>query len=836
MAADPGRCSNPNSLKVVHHFQTLSPKGLLPWQKFVLAYILGIWTLKYPWAGLLGLLLVLLFLPFKGPWRNMILAGVFLGSFLLAWFRLPDPPDHIPDPVQARERVWLQGEVESVSFQPGDRKRLILKNLLIEPDREPVKLPGRMVFTWKDPPVEAVPGQKFQAHVNVRPVQGMANFGAWNSEFFWRTQGVFWRSFAQGEHFWHQVDREPGGSHVMRTRLKERTLQGLHLEGIDEEKRARIQAMGLALFFGDRSMLDPEVLEWVRLASLAHTLALSGLHLGIMAGMGFMLAAGIGYLYPRVYMQLPFMKLGIILAAPICIVYLWMGQFQPTLIRAGIMLACWGWYLFANQRRVLLDGLFMAAALITLYNPWAVFDLRLQLSVMAVAGIALTMPFVERLFGSMDARGLSRVFKYFLGLAGVTLAANLALLPIQAWTFNYISPHLYLNLVWLPVLGFLVLPAGFAGIVFSAVPGLTFAGDILLGLAGHLLGHFISALEFMHSRDLLHPIITYRPAWMEIFAYYLFLGLIIHAGHVQWKKERVLMGLGIMLCLAVVPRAGQIQEDSLTMRVLDVGQGQGIVLELPGEERVMVDGGGSWNPDFDLGRGVITPALTWRTRPRSLDKMILSHAHVDHYGGLIYPLKYLGADKYLHNSIWPEEQDRMRLKTALERQDVQEGVAYQGHVLELEGRVVLEVLHPEDAGRYELLNDSSLVLRLLWNGRPLALIPGDIEARGLVDLLDTDQDLSARVLLVPHHGSRSSADPEFYRRVDPETAVVSRGFMNRFGVPHQEVLGIMEDMEIRLYDTAVHGEVVFTWDSPDSDPFIRWARGRTGPGGVPYWY
>ena len=816
--------------------QTLTPKGLLPWQKFVLAYVLGIWTLKYPLAGLAGLLLVLLFLPFRDVWRNMILAGVFMAAFLLAWFRLPDPPGYIPDPIQAQERVWLQGEVDSVSYQPGDRQRLILKNLLIEPDREPVKLPGRLVFTWKDAPVEAAPGQKFQAHVNVRPVQGMANFGVWNSEFFWRTQGVFWRSFAEGEHFWHRVDREPGRSHVMRSRLKERTLQGLHLEGVDEEQRARIQAMGLALFFGDRSMLEPEVLEWVRLASLAHTLALSGLHLGIMAGMGFLLAAGIGYLYPRVYLRLPFMKLGILVAAPICIVYLWMGQFQPTLIRAGIMLACWGWYLFANQRRVLLDGLFMAAAAITLYNPWSVFDLRLQLSVMAVAGIALIIPLVERLFKNMEEKGVSRVFKYFLGLAGVTLAANVALLPIQAWTFNYFSPHLYLNLIWLPVLGFLVLPAGFAGVIVSTVPGLTFAGDILLGLAGHLLGYFISALEFMHSKDLLHPIITYRPAWVEIFAYYLLLGIIIHAGSIEWKKERVLLGLGLMLCLVIAPRAGQIQDESLTMRVLDVGQGQGIVLELPGEERIMVDGGGSWNPDFDLGRAVVTPSLTWRTRPQRLDKVVLSHAHVDHYGGLFYPLKYLGADKYLHNSIWPAEQDRLRLKKALDRQEVQEGVPGKGDVLEFDGAVALEVLHPGDPDKYELLNDSSLVVRLIWKGRPLALIPGDIEARGLEDLLDTEQDLSARVLLVPHHGSRSSADPEFYRRVAPELAVVSRGFMNRFGVPHQEVRNIIRDLDISMYDTAVHGEVIFTWDSPDSDPVIRWARDRTGPGKVPYWY
>ncbi len=820
----------------MHHFQALSPKGLLPWQKLLLAYILGVWTLKHPWAGLLGLVLLFLFLPFKDLQRNLMLAGVFLAAFLLVWFRLPQPPENIPEPIEAQKRVLLQAEVESVSYQPGERQRIILRDLMIEPDRDPVQIPGKLVFTWQEAPVHPAPGQKLQAHVNIRPVHGMANFGVWNSEFYWQTQEVFWRSFARGEHFWHRLEGEAGTGHDFRDKLKEKALQGLSLEGVEEETGTRIQGMGLALFFGDRSLLEPELMEWVRLASLAHTLALSGLHLGIMAGMGFLLAAGIGYLYPRVYLRLPFMKLGILLAAPICIVYLWMGQFQPTLIRAGIMLACWGWYLFANRRRVLLDGLFMAAALITLYNPWAVFDIRLQLSVMAVAGIALTMPFVERLFNSMEARGVYRVFKYFLGLAGVTLAANLALLPIQAWTFNYISPHLYLNLVWLPVLGFLVLPAGFAGIFLSMVPGLSLLGDMLLGLSGHLLGYFIALLEFMNSRDLLHPIIVYRPSWSQMYACYLGLGLLIYARHVEWKKERVLLGLGIMACLVVVPWVGDLQKDRLEMRVLDVGQGQGVLLEIPGGKRVLVDGGGSWNPEFDLGRAVVTPSLTWRTRPGSLDKVILSHAHVDHYGGLVHPLKYLGADKYLHNAVWPQGYDRDRLENALERQNVQEDVLSRGDVLELGRGVLLEVVHPEDPHRYDQLNDSSLVLRLVWNDRPLALISGDIEARGIVDLLKTRQDLEAQVLLVPHHGSRSSAEPDFYNRVDPELAVVSRGFMNRFRVPHHEVLKIIRDQKIKMYDTAVHGEVVISWDSPGQTPGVRWARSRTGPGGVPYWY
>jgi len=89
---------------------------------------------------------------------------------------------------------------------------------------------------------------------------------------------------------------------------------------------------------------------------------------------------------------------------------------------------------------------------------------------------------------------------------------------------------------------------------------------------------------------------------------------------------------------------------------------------------------------------------------------------------------------------------------------------------------------------------------------------------------------------VPHHGSRTSADPELYYQVNPELAVISRGFMNRFGLPHEEVLDIISGTNIEYYDSAVHGEIVISWKDPDSKPVITWARKKIGPQKIPYWH
>ncbi|MFN2342203.1 MAG: DNA internalization-related competence protein ComEC/Rec2, partial [Desulfonatronovibrio sp.] len=797
----------------------------MPWQKLILAYALGIWALKYPWPALTCVLLLLLFIPFKILRLNLLIPGVFALSLGLAFIRLPDLPSEIPEEISSGQRVVVQGQVDEVSFLPGQRQRIVLDDLRLGRGELEEFLPGRLVWTWQDAPDTVFPGQNIQAHLNVRPIHGLANFGVWNSEFFWRTQNVLWRSYVRGEHFWHRIEGVPGKSASFRQSLKERVLSGFELAFLDQNRQQQVQGLGLALLFGDRYLLDQSLVDSIRLASLAHSLALSGLHLGIMAGMGFILAALLGWFYPRIYLSLPYLKLGVLLAAPLCLLYLWMGQAPPTLVRSGIMFASWGLFLFLNKRRVLLDGLFLAAGIITILDPWAVFDLRLQLSLTAVAGIALILPVLKSAWSRIKKISESKILKYFLGLAGVTVAANVALLPVQAWTFNYLSPHLYLNLLWLPVLGFVVLPAGFAGLFISIVPGMGWAGSGLMSISGYFLNYFIVFLEYLQDKDLLHPIITYRPPWQHLIAYWMILMLIIYMHRLNFRSLRLTAGTGLVAILAVFPIFSS-QEKGVVLRVLDVGQGQALVLELPGNLRIMNDGGGSWNPDFDLGRNVVVPSLTWRKWPQSLDQVILSHAHVDHYGGVIYPLQYLGAGEYVHNGVWPGEIDSRRIRDALKKQNVSEKVGVLRDVLDLGNGLRLEVLHPDNAEKYDKLNDTSLVLRLAWNSQPLLLIPGDVEAQGIEDLLATGQDISAGILLVPHHGSRTSENQKFFDLVDPEIAVISRGFMNRFGLPHEEMLEIISLKDIDLFDTAKHGEIRITWPAPDSNPQVTWARSR----------
>ena len=134
--------------------------------------------------------------------------------------------------------------------------------------------------------------------------------------------------------------------------------------------------------------------------------------------------------------------------------------------------------------------------------------------------------------------------------------------------------------------------------------------------------------------------------------------------------------------------------------------------------------------------------------------------------------------------------------------------------MELAPGVALEVLHPTDADDFAEDNNASLVLRLTWEGRGMALICGDIEQPGLKALLARERALGAEVLVLPHHGSRSSYSEEFYALAAPRLALAATGYLNYLCLPNEPVREAMAARGVPLLDTGTYGQVRVAWDSP----------------------
>ena len=778
--------------------------GLLPWQVCFLAFVLGIFALRHPFSSLAALaVLAVADGSLRGhahrlPLLVLLLAAAF--GYGYAAQRAPDPVE-IPAWVEARQAVAVRAVVDSVQPRNGHRLRVVLRDIHYENGEGERALPGKLVWNWRRPDVFPEPGQSMETVMRVLPVRGFGNPGAWDYGWYWKRQGVFWRGWPHGKEpvaWGPQPESLLNGARHQLRRAVARLLPD-----------SRGGAMVLALVTGDRSGLDEATLEETRAAGLAHTLALSGLHVGFVAAIGFGLAWLVGWVFPRLLLWWPRPKLAVILAAPLVLGYAWLGQPSASLVRAAVMFGFWGVLLLQGRGRVLMDGLFFALAAIVFISPLSVYDLSLQMSGVAVAGIGLLYPLVRPLF-HFGSRWWLRSLGWAGGLLALSLCANVALLPLMSWYFGLWSPNILLNLVWLPALGFAVMPLGIAGAVLAVLPGCAPAGGMCLSLAAGVMDGLLELLHAAAGAGLTLVFAVLRPLWPEMTGG----ALLLVAALVALANGRVRpMLAGIGFVLLVLPHVAVMASDSrdeVRLSLLDVGLGQAAVIALPGGHRWLVDGGGG-SSHFDLGEAVVGPALTWGRPPR-LDGVFMSHPDVDHSHGLSFILSRFRVGTFYTNGMLPRGRNGERMRAALADRPAPVPL-HAGQRIGLGDGVSLEVLHPGEAFLGSRANESSLVLRLVRSGTGLALLPGDVEAEGLQALLASGRDLTAEILVLPHHGSRSSFSPAFYRAVSPQAALCSDGYLNRYGFPHREVLrGVGAD----VFTTSNRGLVTVVWDGNDS--------------------
>jgi competence protein ComEC len=507
------------------------------------------------------------------------------------------------------------------------------------------------------------------------------------------------------------------------------------------------------------------------------------------------------------------------MAAPLVLAYAWLGQPSASLVRASVMFGFWGVLLLQGRGRVLLDGLFFALAAIVFVSPLSVFDLGLQMSMAAVAGIGLLYPFFRFLFATRR-RGLARLLSWAAGVLAVSVCATVAIMPLVSWYFGTFSPNLLLNLIWLPVLGFAVMPLGLIGMLLAVSGWTAPAGALLLGLAARIADGLLRLLDAVQGSGLTPVFAVLRPLWPEMLGFAL---LLVTAAVCLRSRRNVpvlLAGLGFVLLAA--PHVRVMAEDSrdrVSLAMLDVGLGQSLVVSLPGGHRWLVDTGGG-SITYDLGEAVVGPSLALGRPPR-LDGIFLSHPDVDHSHGLPYLLERFEVGALYTNGMLPRGLTGERLDRALPESGVTPAALAAGDAVALSPGVRFAVLHPDAGFVGGRANERSLVLRLERDGRSLALLPGDVETGGIRAMLDAGADVAAEVLVLPHHGSRRSFEPDFYAGVRPEAVLCSNGFLNRYGFPDPGVVEAASAGGGRVYTTGRDGRVVCSWDGPGGPLEVR---------------
>jgi competence protein ComEC len=634
------------------------------------------------------------------------------------------------------------------------------------------------------------------------------------------------RSFLRGVYVWGSV-RNP------RNLVRLEVAEGYRFERLVQEVRSRlagfferetdpeVRGLLLAWFLGDRSGLSESLTESFRSSGLAHLLAISGLHVGLVGLCAYRIFKSLLKRSVWILVRFSVEKVALLGCLPVVLGYVLLAGSPVTATRAAAMFALFVGSTLLDRAGSGWNSLAVAALLILIWDPEALFSVSFQLSFAAVAGLlaagSLRKPPPPgaslRGRGKIGGRLLSRARSGISGLSAVTLSATLATAPLMAFTFNRVTPMaLVANLAVVPLVGSLVMPLGLATV--AAALAFSPAAPLLLDLTGAGTKWVAAAAEFFGGIPYA-SIRVGRPSLLEMTVFYVGLFAGLAPSRSPWRRRVLWVSVALLLLCVSAGLAQGRSDPNLAVTFLSVGQGESTLVEFPGGKRMIVDGGPARKGYQDAGRNIVAPFLGYR-RFRHIDYLVASHGQADHFGGLTFLAGDLDADELW---IGPElgcEGDgyrellslcrsrRMRIRTLCRESG---GFSVNG--------VRVQVLSPPCGENGEglafrdcvnRLNDRSLVLRLSF-GDVSVLFTGDIEHGAEEWLLEDAGRMKATLLKVPHHGSPSSSRQSFLDAVAPGAAVVSAGYRNPFGFPSRPVLQRYRDMGIVLYRTDLDGAV-----------------------------
>ena len=695
------------------------------------------------------------------------------------------------DPALEGQPVRVRGLVTSVPQGSVDALKFRFSPL---PELRTARLPGLIELTWYDAPGRVDAAEMLELEVKLRRPRGFANPGGHDNDARMLRDRVGASGYVRSG---QRLGRDSNAAWRHPILIARAQVAARIRDALGDRSSAGIVA-GLAV--GLQDALTRE--QWLQLSrsGTSHLMAISGLHIAMVAAVFGWLGGRLQQYRQRRGAMGARHDAAVVAAAVAAFGYSLLAGWSVPTQRTMVMIACGATALLLRRRVGIADGLGVCVTGVLLLDPLAPLAPGFWLSFGAVAAI---------LYG---ATGHVRSPGPLRSYVRVQAVVTLGLAPVLAGSFGAVSlVSALVNLYAIPLYTLLIVPSVLASCATALVS--KGAGATLLDLTGRV----IESTWFLIEVPASWPLATWPIAGLDAVA-----GVALGLGTLAALSPLPLLGRvagGVLIAMACLWRPALVPAGVARLTILDVGQGLAVVVESR-RHTLVFDAGPSFRTGSDTGQRVIVPYLHARGI-RSVDRLVVSHDDDDHKGGAASVLALLDVRKLV---VGPSVRRRDFGKPSA---DLAMETCRRGETWNWDG-VDFRWLHPGQE-HYQRDNDSSCVL-LVSAGGHTALVTGDIEAEAERDLVRDGVLDPVDIVVVPHHGSRTSSSPDFVAATRPRWAVYAVGYRNRWNFPVRGVVARWEQAGARGVQTSVGGAITFELSpGPSLAPPAEYRRERRRP-------
>lgn len=652
---------------------------------------------------------------------------------------------------KALNQVQVEGQIVAMQSMSRQKSQFTFKTSML--NGKPCQTLLQLAWYQHPPPMAL--GQIWQLQVKLKQPRNYRNPGSKDYVQSLAARHVFWTGYVQGRG--RLLAQSSAWSLLL---FREQLAANLAKVIKDPLSLGVVEALTL----GITNHLTQELWTLFRETGTTHLLVISGSHIGLIAGLVFFVSRRFASLFPRLLLRLPAQSLAGIAALLAAFIYALIAGFAPPAQRSVVAAGFFAWRCLGRQFCSIWQIWRYALLLVIVLEPHAVLLPGFYLSFIAVA----LLFFVWKRWPNQGWR--SHVI--------AQLACLIGLMPFCLFWFGYGSVNgLIANLFAIPLVSFLIVPLSLLILMISQCPG--------IGPLVWVLQTSIHALVWALQQ-------TARLSWLNVvyaLNHSLSLAALVAAFMVLafFPKLRLRMLACFWMVLAFFPAKLSPPYGEALIRILDVGQGLAVVVHTR-QHLLVYDTGDSFYQGGDLGQWVILPYLS-QMGVKQIDKLVISHPDRDHQGGL----NSIRANRPVLQLIGNQRNKARGMVSCHSYPDWEwDGVRFR----------FFPIHH-----RFKAKNNRSCVLQVASSGGKI-LLAGDIEREAEYYLAQTyGNRLASEVLLVPHHGSKTSSSRAFLARVNPREAIISLGFANRFHFPHLQTLQTYQALEVPLWRTDERGMV-----------------------------